>query len=90
MPSIEFIASTGRPQVVQTATPLPVTQTGNASVAGAGAHAAAIAGNPVRTAGRAIATMLPTGMPLTANTILNVQLSVAGTIRLNVLGYTAP
>lgn len=33
---------------------------------------------------------LPTGIPLTANTALNVQLSAAGTVRFNALGYTAP
>ncbi len=32
---------------------------------------------------------LPTGIPLTANTALNVQLSAAGTVRFNALGYTA-
>jgi hypothetical protein len=33
---------------------------------------------------------LPTGIPLTAATALNVQLSAAGTVRFNALGYTAP
>ena len=33
---------------------------------------------------------LPTGIPLTANTALNVQLSAAGTVQFNALGYTAP
>jgi hypothetical protein len=33
---------------------------------------------------------LPTGIPVTANTALNVALSAAGTVRVNLLGYTAP
>jgi hypothetical protein len=33
---------------------------------------------------------LPTGIPTTANTALNVALSAAGTVRVNALGYTAP
>jgi hypothetical protein len=33
---------------------------------------------------------LPTGIPVTANTALNIALSAAGTVRVNLLGYTAP
>lgn len=41
-------------------------------------------------AGQAVEIPFPTGIPLTANTALNVQLSAAGTVRFNALGYTAP
>jgi hypothetical protein len=41
-------------------------------------------------AGQSVFMPLPTGIPLTANTALNVQLSAAGTVRFNALGYTAP
>ena len=41
-------------------------------------------------AGQAINFPLPSGIPLTANAVLNVALSVAGTVRVNLLGYTAP
>jgi hypothetical protein len=41
-------------------------------------------------AGQSVVMPLATGIPLTANTALNVQLSVAGTVRVNMLGYTAP
>ena len=41
-------------------------------------------------AGAAVPIPFPTGIPLTANTALNVQLSAAGTVRFNALGYTAP
>jgi hypothetical protein len=41
-------------------------------------------------AGQSVTFGLPTGIPLTANTALNVQLSAAGTVRFNALGYTAP
>jgi hypothetical protein len=41
-------------------------------------------------AGQSETFPLPTGIPLTANTALNVQLSAAGTVRFNALGYTAP
>ena len=41
-------------------------------------------------AGQSIVMPLPTGIPLTANTALNVQLSGAGTVQFNALGYTAP
>ncbi len=34
--------------------------------------------------------VLPTGIPTTANTALNVALSAVGTVRFNALGYTAP
>lgn len=186
MPAIEFIATTGRPQVVQAATPLPTVQTGTAAVAGQAAHDAVITGNPVRIGMRAVTTNptavatgdtvdsiatligveinkpyaipeaewattlaltaitdvairaaaaaglknhitmfqatntggtandvlirdgtttrlqvtipagqsvvfpLPTGIPLTAATALNVQLSAVGTVRFNALGYIAP
>ena len=41
-------------------------------------------------AGQSVDSALPTGIPLTANTALNVALSAAGTVRVNLLGYTAP
>jgi hypothetical protein len=41
-------------------------------------------------AGQSVDFALPTGIPLTANTALNVQLSAAGTVQFNALGYTAP
>lgn len=41
-------------------------------------------------AGQSVVMPLPTGIPLTANTALNVQLSAAGTVQFNALGYTAP
>lgn len=41
-------------------------------------------------AGQSIDFPLPTGIPLTANTALNVALSAVGTVRVNLLGYTAP
>ena len=41
-------------------------------------------------AGQSVYMPLPTGIPVTANTALNVALSAAGTVRVNVLGYTAP
>jgi hypothetical protein len=41
-------------------------------------------------AGQSVPLPLPTGIPLTANTALNVALSAAGTVRFNALGYTAP
>jgi hypothetical protein len=41
-------------------------------------------------AGQSVYMPLPTGIPLTANTALNVALSAAGTVRFNALGYTAP
>lgn len=41
-------------------------------------------------AGQSVVMQLPTGIPLTANTALNVALSAAGTVRVNLLGYTAP
>jgi hypothetical protein len=41
-------------------------------------------------AGQALPLRFPTGIPLTANTALNVQLSAVGTVRFNALGYTAP
>jgi hypothetical protein len=40
-------------------------------------------------AGQSVTFALPTGIPLTANTALNVQLSAVGTVRFNALGYTA-
>lgn len=41
-------------------------------------------------AGQSVEFPLPTGIPTTANTALNVALSAAGTVRVNLLGYTAP
>ncbi len=41
-------------------------------------------------AGQSVAFALPTGIPTTANAILNVALSAAGTVRFNAGGYTAP
>jgi len=41
-------------------------------------------------AGQSVAFALPTGIPLTANAALNVALSAVGTVRVNLLGYTAP
>lgn len=41
-------------------------------------------------AGASVDFALPTGIPTTANAILNVALSAAGTVRFNALGYTAP
>lgn len=41
-------------------------------------------------AGQSVPMPLPTGIPVTANTALNVALSAAGTVRFNALGYTAP
>ena len=41
-------------------------------------------------AGQSVYLPLPTGIPTTANTALNVALGAAGTVRVNVLGYTAP
>lgn len=41
-------------------------------------------------ASQSVTFALPTGIPLTANTALNVQLSAVGTVRFNALGYTAP
>jgi hypothetical protein len=41
-------------------------------------------------AGQSVFMPLPTGIPVTANTALNVALSAAGTVRFNALGYTAP
>ena len=41
-------------------------------------------------AGQAIVLPIPTGMVTTANTALNVALSAVGTVRVNILGYTAP
>lgn len=41
-------------------------------------------------AGTSKVLQLPTGVPTTAATALNVQLSAAGTVRLNAGGYTAP
>lgn len=41
-------------------------------------------------AGQSVVLPLPTGLQLTANTALNVALSAAGTVRVNLLGYTAP
>lgn len=40
-------------------------------------------------AGQSEQFALPTSIPLTANTALNVQLSAVGTVRFNALGYTA-
>ncbi len=45
---------------------------------------------PTITASQSIFIELPTGIPLTANTALNLALSAAGTVRVNLLGYTAP
>ena len=185
MPAIEFINTTGRPQVVQAANPLPISLATAPATVGQAAHDTPVTGNPVRFAGRAasanytgvangdtadiITTLigaqivhpyaipevnwattlaltaitdvavqtaagaglkrhitqfqatntgasavdvlirdgtttrlqvtipagqsvvfpLPTGIPLTANTALNVQLSAVGTVRFNALGYTA-
>jgi len=41
-------------------------------------------------AGQSIVVRLPTGIVSTANAALNVALSAAGTVRANILGYTAP
>lgn len=41
-------------------------------------------------AGQSVAMPLPTGVTTTANAVLNVALSAAGTVRVNILGYTAP
>jgi hypothetical protein len=41
-------------------------------------------------AGQSVYMPLPTGIPVTANTALNVALSAAGTVRFNALGYTSP
>jgi len=41
-------------------------------------------------AGQSVTFELPTGLPLTANAALNVALSAVGTVRVNLLGYTAP
>lgn len=41
-------------------------------------------------AGQSVDFALPTGIQTTANAILNVALSAAGTVRFNALGYTAP
>ena len=41
-------------------------------------------------AGQSVVFPLPTGIPLTAATALNVQLSAAGTVRFNAVGYIAP
>jgi hypothetical protein len=41
-------------------------------------------------AGQFVQFALPTGILSTANTVLNVALSAAGTVRVNLLGYTAP
>lgn len=41
-------------------------------------------------AGQSVEFALPTGIPLTANAALNVALSATGTVRVNLLGYTAP
>jgi hypothetical protein len=41
-------------------------------------------------AGQSVDSALPTSIPLTANTALNVALSAVGTVRVNLLGYTAP
>jgi len=41
-------------------------------------------------AGQSVVMPLPTGLQLTANTALNVALSAAGTVRVNLLGYAAP
>lgn len=41
-------------------------------------------------AGQSVVMPLPTGITTTANAILNVALSAAGTVRVNILGYTAP
>ncbi len=41
-------------------------------------------------AGQSVVLPLPTGIPTTANAILNVALSAVGTVRVNILGYTAP
>lgn len=41
-------------------------------------------------AGQSVPLELPTSIPLTANTALNLALSATGTVRVNVLGYTAP
>lgn len=41
-------------------------------------------------ANESVVLPLPTGIVTTANTALNVALSAAGTVRVNLLGYTAP
>lgn len=41
-------------------------------------------------AGQSMIIPLSTGIPLTANTALNVALSADGAVRVNLLGYTAP
>lgn len=41
-------------------------------------------------ANESVVLPLPTGIVVTANTALNVALSAAGTVRVNLLGYTAP
>lgn len=41
-------------------------------------------------ANQSVVLPLPTGIVTTANTALNVALSAAGTVRVNLLGYTAP
>jgi hypothetical protein len=41
-------------------------------------------------AAQSVVMPLPTGIPVTANTALNIALSAAGTVRFNALGYTAP
>ena len=41
-------------------------------------------------AGQSVEFSLPTSVPLTANAALNVALSAVGTVRVNMLGYTAP
>lgn len=41
-------------------------------------------------AGQSVVSPIPTGVPLTANSALNVALSAAGTVRVNFLGYVAP
>jgi hypothetical protein len=41
-------------------------------------------------AAQSVEFALPTGIVLTANTALNVALSAVGTVRVNLLGFTAP
>lgn len=41
-------------------------------------------------AGQSVVIPLNTGIPITANTALNVALSADGTVQVNLLGYTAP
>ncbi len=41
-------------------------------------------------AGQSVVLPLPTGVTTTANTVLNAALSAVGTVRVNILGYTAP